>query len=327
MKTRFVILLCALLAVLLLIGLNLFAHPSLLSDSVEQHIFMQLSLPIMITAILVGSALSMSSATLQVVLNNPLADPGIIGISSGASLCAGIVIIGGILPSSALVWGLPIACFIGALVSSALIFRLAQRLKLTHAGVILAGIAISTVCAAVLAWLYILGDAQATRNLTFWLMGSFDHTHYPILGVAGTALILGMTVLIRERSHLNALYLGHHNAQLLGVEPKHLTRKLLIVCALLVGVSVSIAGSIAFVGLLVPHILRRLLGRDNRLIIPLSGMVGAALMLVIVNINHLLSGVILPVSLLTATIGGPIFIYVLYQGQILTRASGSQRHV
>ncbi|MEN8822988.1 MAG: iron chelate uptake ABC transporter family permease subunit, partial [Glaciecola sp.] len=151
MKTRFVILLCALLAVLLLIGLNLFAHPSLLSDSVEQHIFMQLSLPIMITAILVGSALSMSSATLQVVLNNPLADPGIIGISSGASLCAGIVIIGGILPSSALMWGLPIACFIGALVSSALIFRLAQRLKLTHAGVILAGIAISTVCAAVLA--------------------------------------------------------------------------------------------------------------------------------------------------------------------------------
>lgn len=327
MNARPVALLLAVSIVVILVMLNLFSHPALLSNPVEQHIFVQLSLPVLITAILVGSALSMSSATLQVLLNNPLADPGIIGISSGASLSAGIIIIGGVLPSSELVWGLPVACFIGALLSSILIFRLAQRLKLTHAAVILAGIAISTVCAAALAWLYLLGDAQATRNLTFWLMGSFQHTHYPILAVAGSALIFGMTLLVRQRSHLNALYLGEHNAQLMGVEPRRLTRQLLVVCALLVGVSVSIAGSIAFVGLLVPHILRRLLGRDNRLIIPLSGAVGAALMLVIVNINYFLSGVILPVSLLTASIGGPIFIYVLYRGQMLGSHAGGRHGV
>lgn len=298
-----------------LLGINVSLHSQLLSDAVEQHIFINLSLPMLMTALLVGSALAMSSAALQVVLNNPLADPGIIGISSGASLCAGIVIIGGVLPSSSLIWGLPLACFIGALLSSGLIYLLAKRLALTHSAVILAGIAISTVCAAALAWLYIFGDAQATRNLTFWLMGSFQHASYPILAVAGGIILLGIGALSYHRSALNSLYLGDINAQLLGIDPQRLTRVVLVICALLVGVSVSIAGSIAFVGLLVPHILRRIFGSDNRLIIPLSGLVGAALMLVIVNVNQLLNGVDLPISLLTASIGGPIFVWVLFQGQ------------
>ncbi|MDG1122836.1 MAG: iron chelate uptake ABC transporter family permease subunit [Glaciecola sp.] len=298
-----------------LLGLNVGLHSQLLTDVVEQHIFINLSLPMLITAVLVGSALAMSSAALQVVLNNPLADPGIIGISSGASLCAGIVIIGGVLPASELIWGLPLACFAGALLSSGLIYLLAKRLALTHSAVILAGIAISTVCAAALAWLYIFGDAQATRNLTFWLMGSFQHASYPILAIAGGILILGIGALCLQRNALNSLYLGDINAQLLGIEPQRLTRVVLVICALLVGVSVSIAGSIAFVGLLVPHILRRIFGSDNRLIIPLSGLVGAALMLVIVTVNQLLNGVDLPISLLTASIGGPIFVWVLFKGQ------------
>lgn len=298
-----------------LLGINVSLHSQLLTDAVEQHIFINLSLPMLMTALLVGSALAMSSAALQVVLNNPLADPGIIGISSGASLCAGIVIIGGVLPSSSLIWGLPLACFTGALLSSGLIYLLAKRLALTHSAVILAGIAISTVCAAALAWLYIFGDAQATRNLTFWLMGSFQHASYPILAVAGGITLLGIGALSYHRSALNSLYLGDINAQLLGIDPQRLTRVVLVICALLVGVSVSIAGSIAFVGLLVPHILRRIFGSDNRLIIPLSGLVGAALMLVIVTVNQLLNGVDLPISLLTASIGGPIFVWVLFQGQ------------
>jgi iron complex transport system permease protein len=306
------------IAVAVIVGLlavNVGLHSQLLTDAVEQHIFINLSLPMLLTAVLVGSALAMSSAALQVVLNNPLADPGIIGISSGASLCAGIVIIGGVLPASALIWGLPLACFTGALLSSGLIYLLAKRLALTHSAVILAGIAISTVCAAALAWLYIFGDAQATRNLTFWLMGSMQHATYPILAIAGGIIILGISALSYHRSALNSLYLGDINAQLLGVEPQRLTRVVLVICALLVGVSVSIAGSIAFVGLLVPHILRRIFGSDNRLIIPLSGLVGAALMLVIVTVNQLLNGVDLPISLLTASIGGPIFVWVLFQGQ------------
>jgi iron complex transport system permease protein len=298
-----------------LLGINASLHSQLFIDPVEQHIFFNLSLPMLITAVLVGSALAMSSAALQVVLNNPLADPGIIGISSGASLCAGIVIIGGVLPSSSLIWGLPLACFTGALLSSGLIYLLAKRLALTHSAVILAGIAISTVCAAALAWLYIFGDAQASRNLTFWLMGSFQHASYPILAVAGGIILLGIGALNYHRSALNSLYLGDINAQLLGIDPQRLTRVVLVICALLVGVSVSIAGSIAFVGLLVPHILRRIFGSDNRLIIPLSGLVGAALMLVIVTVNQLLNGVDLPISLLTASIGGPIFVWVLFQGQ------------
>ena len=196
-----------------------------------------------------------------------------------------------------------------------MIYLLAKRLALTHSAVILAGIAISTVCAAALAWLYIFGDAQATRNLTFWLMGSFQHASYPILAVAGGIILLGIGALNYHRSALNSLYLGDINAQLLGIDPLRLTRVVLVICALLVGVSVSIAGSIAFVGLLVPHILRRIFGSDNRLIIPLSGLVGAALMLVIVTVNQLLNGVDLPISLLTASIGGPIFVWVLFQGQ------------
>ncbi len=312
------ILLAAVFVVVALL-INVFLHPNLLTASLEQYIFVQLSLPMLITAMLVGAALAMSSASLQIVLHNPLADPGIIGISSGASLLAGVVIIGQFVPSSALIWGLPLACFVGALFSSGLIYWLAKRLHLSHSAVILSGIAISTMCGAILAWLYILGDAQSVRNLTFWLMGSFQHASYPILFVAGLLIVMGIVGLYRKRSALNSLYLGEQNARLLGINPQQLTRHILILCALLVGVSVSIAGSIAFVGLLVPHILRRVWGNDNRLIIPLSGLVGAGLMLLIVNINMLLAGTVLPISLLTASIGGPIFIYVLCTNHSLSR--------
>ncbi|WP_250207526.1 FecCD family ABC transporter permease [Alteromonas oceanisediminis] len=284
--------------------------------SLRQHVFLQLTLPLVINAMLVGFALSASAACLQVLLNNPLADPGIIGISSGASLMAALVLLTGIAGQLAyLNYVLPLACFMGALFSTLLIYRVAQRMPASPVAVILAGIAISTVCGAIIAWLYYFADAQALRNLTFWLMGSLHQADAALLVVAVPLISAALIYILSNLSHLNRLYLGTDAARAAGTNVSTLNKRLLLACAIAVGGAVSLAGSIAFVGLLVPHLLRLLLGYNNRLIVPAAGLCGSLLMLLIALASESWAVTTLPVSMLTATIGGPLFILVLMRGQ------------
>ncbi len=287
--------------------------PSLLSDPVEQQILFRLRIPLVLTALIVGSSLAVSAATLQVLLKNPLADPGIIGISSGASLSAALFLLTGIGTTNiGLTYGLPIACFVGALSSTLVIYVLSAKYnRLSGTGVILAGIAISTLAGAVIAWLYFFSDAQSLRNLTFWLMGSLHQADLSLSVVGFVISTLTLSLTVTKGKQLNWLYFGNRSAQLAGLDVTKFFKTQLLLCAVLVAVAVSLAGSIAFVGLLVPHLLRNLFGHDNRFILPASAIWGGVLMLFVIVVSDWFGGVAVPVSMLTATIGGPLFLYSL----------------
>ena len=145
-----------------------------LANAIDMQIVQQLRMPLVITAAIVGAGLAVSSACLQVLLRNPLADPGIIGITNGASLCAAfMLLLGGELSIGYLQYWLPICCFVGALISTWAVYSIAKKLPGVNSAVILAGIAISTLCSAVIAWLHLFSDAESMRNLTFLVDGEF----------------------------------------------------------------------------------------------------------------------------------------------------------
>ncbi|GFD87792.1 heme ABC transporter permease [Tenacibaculum sp. KUL152] len=286
-------------------------------DTLKQHITLQIQMPLVLTAVLVGAALSTSGATLQVVLRNPLADPGIVGITSGASLVAAILLL--LTPDWAnayMHYVLPVGCFLGALASTFIIYRLARKLLGSVTAVILSGIAISTLSGAIIAWLYMLSDANALRNLTFWLMGSLYQTNWPILALGAPFVVVAVGYQLYVAKHLNKLYAGDIAAKSSGVNVEQLTERALVASAVAVGAAVSMAGSIAFVGLLVPHILRRVVGHNNALLLPLSALAGACMLLLVALCSELTRAITLPVSMITATLGGPLLIWALSKGQV-----------
>lgn len=285
-----------------------------LSAQLRWHILLNLQVPLLVNAILVGATLTTSAATLQVVLRNPLADPGIIGISSGAGLFAACLIL--FFPSQA--WFhylLPLGGFAGAMLSTVLIYRVARQLGGDSMAVLLAGIALSTLTGAVIAWLYLFADAHAMRNLTFWLMGNLYQADPLVLMVAAPVMLFSTGVQMLQAKKLNWLYGGDIAAVAAGTDVRALTLRSLIISALGVGACVAVAGSIAFIGLLVPHFIRLITGFDNRRVLPLSALSGAILLLVVVLITEITRSVTLPVSMMTATVGGPMLLYALYKGQ------------
>lgn len=304
----------------------LYLLPDLISGhrpTLEWHILIELKVPVVLTAIAIGFSISIASAALQMSLNNPLADPGIIGVSSGASLMAAgfLVFLSsfGIVPNTWLInysmFALPILCFAGAMTSGIIIYLLASKLSHAQSSFILAGIAISTAFSAIVGWLYIVAPAQAMQSLTFWLMGSLQYTNYSILSIALPIMLVACVVLLRMAKAHNLLYLGENNAESAGVNAKSLQARSFLCVALLVGASVSIAGSIAFLGLLVPHVIRKLHGFDNQKVFLFSGILGAIVMMICANINEYLFSSAVPLSMLTASLGAPAFIYVVFKSK------------
>lgn len=287
---------------------------------VEWYILLNIKLPILLTAFAVGVAISVASAALQVNLNNPLADPSIIGISSGASLMAAVFLVFvsslGVVPNETLykhsIYLLPILCFLGACVSGFLIYLLAKKIGQSVASFILAGIATSTLFSAIVGWIYLIAPPHALQSLTFWLMGSLQYTNYYSMAFVFPMLVIGLWMLAKNAAALNTLYLGEQAALTAGVKAKSLQTKVFVYVALLVGLSVSIAGSIAFLGLLVPHAVRRLHGFDNKRVFLFSGLLGAIVMTICAICNEYLFTSSVPLSMLTASIGAPMFIYILF---------------
>ncbi|MFW8589318.1 FecCD family ABC transporter permease [Glaciecola sp. 2405UD65-10] len=308
---------------LLLSALYLFPNlilSSELSKSTEIHILFAIKIPIYLTAILVGWAISSASAALQVTLQNPLADPGLLGVSSGASFMAAVCLFIfasiGIAPNAlffeySMYW-MPLVCFAGACLSGLLIFAVAKKIGQSISSFVLAGIAISTLFSALVGWLYLVAPAQAMKSLTFWLMGSLQYTNYTSLTVAGSLIIFALILLYLKSHHLNKLYLGAQAAANAGVNVESLQRQIFLLVALLVGASVSIAGSVAFLGLLVPHVVRRIHGYNNQHVQILSGILGANVMLVCANANEYIFSTQVPLSMITASLGAPLFLYVLF---------------
>ncbi len=283
----------------------------------------QIRLPRTLLGLSVGAVLALCGVAMQGLFRNPLADPGLVGVSSGAALGAALVIVG----SASLGWGLgplwlqpyllSLAAFAGGLGVTAVVYRLGRRDGQTSvAAMLLAGVALSALAGALIGLFTYLADDATLRSLTFWNMGSLNGASYARLW---PLLLVGVGVVIwlpRRATALNALLLGESETRHLGFEVERLKRELVLCTALGVGAAVAAAGLIGFIGLVVPHLLRLLVGPDHRILLPASAMAGAALLLLADLLARLLlAPAELPIGIITALLGAPFFLYLLVKGR------------
>lgn len=288
--------------------------PALLlsGDATSRIILFDLRLPRVALAAIVGAALAVSGTALQATLRNPLASPEIIGVSGGAALAA-VVALAFLPPTLVGTLALPLIAFGGAAASSVIVFRLAHvRGRLDPYSQVLIGVVFNTFAAALILLVHAVVDLPRSHSIVFWLMGGISIEPYPVVALAAVFVVGATLLLLRDCRALNLLALGDESAAALGVEVDALRRRVFAASALLVGAVVSLCGIITFAGLIVPHSLRRLLGSDNRLLLPASFFGGAAfLVLCDTAARWVLAPSELPVGALTALAGGPFFVYLL----------------
>ncbi|SER10280.1 iron complex transport system permease protein [Amphritea atlantica] len=285
-----------------------------LDDSVASQVFWQLRLPRLMLTLLAGALLAITGAAAQSLFRNPLADPGLIGISAGAALSAGAMMV--LLGSSVYLLGglmLPLAAFAGGVLTTLLVARLSVTLQgVSVTNMLLCGIAINAIALAGLGGLKYLAGDQQLRQLSFWLLGSLNHSRWQDLLVLLVAAVPVLWLLPRYGQKLNLLLLGEQQAGLLGLNVVRCKRLMILLIALGVGAVVALTGIIGFVGLVVPHLVRLLTGPDNRRLLPLSALLGAVLLTVADSVSRLLvSPAELPVGIVTALVGGPFFLLLL----------------
>lgn len=287
-----------------------------------QMIIEQIRLPRTLMGLLVGTTLAMTGAVMQGLFRNPLADPSLIGVSSGAALgAAAVIVLGGWvfsdIPDAVQPYATVIGAFAGGVVTTLLVYRLGQTAQGTSvASMLLAGIAIAAISGALIGLLSYLADDRMLRTLTFWNMGSLGAASYPRVIALGLCCALLCWRLPRRAHALNALLLGESEARHLGVEVEWVKRELILLTALGVGACVAVSGLIGFVGLVVPHLVRLMLGVDHRLVLPGSMLLGGALLLLADVVARLvLAPAELPIGILTALLGAPFFLLLLLRSQ------------
>lgn len=279
-------------------------------------IFFDLRLPRVLLAAVVGAALAVSGAALQPTLRNPLASPEIIGVSGGAAIAAVLAL--AFLPVGALsAWLVPLAAFAGAAASSLLVFQLAHiRGRLDPYTQVLVGVTFNTFAAALILLVHAMVDLKRSHSIVFWMMGGVSIEPYPVVTLAGLLVVAATAVLLREARSLDLLALGDESARALGADADAVRRRVFLASSLLVGAVVSLCGIITFVGLVVPHVLRRLLGSDNRLLLPASFFGGAAFLVGCDALARWIAAPAeLPVGAITAMTGAPFFVYLLRRGR------------
>ncbi|WP_406347356.1 FecCD family ABC transporter permease [Streptomyces sp. NBC_00648] len=280
----------------------------------DDLIVWQLRVPRALLAALVGAGLGVVGTAVQALVRNPLADPYLLGISNGASLGAVAAIVLGAGAGGALGLGLSGAAFAGALATFALVWAVARRgggfapLRL-----VLAGVAIGQFLSGFTSYLVLqAGDEQQTHSVLFWLMGSLSGATWTLLAVPAIAVPLALLILQARARGLNALLMGDETAAGLGIDVVRLRRELFLVTSVLTGVLVAVSGAIAFVGLMVPHVCRLLIGGDHRRLLPLSALMGALLLVVVDTVcRTAMDAQELPVGVVTSLIGAPALLYLL----------------
>lgn len=298
--------------VLEILGQRLFGlQPEQAVSSAQDSIVWLIRAPRVVLGALVGAGLALVGTALQAVTRNPLADPHLLGVSSGAALGAVIVVL--YLGEFIGLLSLPLAAFVGALVSMLLVLAIASRGgRLESDRLLLAGVAVSFVMMAASNLLLFLGDHHAASSVIFWMLGGLGLARWELLWLPALCLALALLLLLGLARALNALMAGEHSAVSLGLEPRRV-RLLVFVCAsLLTGVLVSLSGAIGFVGLILPHVARFLVGAEHRRLLPVSALLGA-LFLVWVDVaaRTLLAPQDLPIGIATAAIGGVFFVLLL----------------
>jgi iron complex transport system permease protein len=282
----------------------------------------QIRLPRVLLAATVGSILASSGAAMQGLFRNPLADPSLIGVTAGASLGASIVIVMGNAIGGADTSGfasismVSTGAFFGGLLTVILVYRLATRTGVTSvATMLLAGIAITALAGALGNMLEFYASNEALRRISLWRMGGLEGANFQRLALGLAAGVVVLALLPRFAEALNALLLGESEARYLGVDVQKTQRLLLLLVAVGVGVSVALAGTIAFVGLVVPHLVRLLIGPDHRYLLPASALAGAVLLVLADTFARVVMAPSeLPVGVVTALIGVPFFLSLLRRG-------------
>lgn len=270
----------------------------------------QLRVPRVLMGVLVGAALAISGAALQSLFNNPLADPGIIGVSSGASAGAvGVIVLAG----SSITWLLPLGAFLAGLAVTGLIYGLARPGRNTGTSrMLLVGIAVGSGCQALTGFFTFIADDQQLQTLTFWQMGSLAKITWPQFFATVPIFAIGLIVLFVSSRALDVLTLGEREAQHLGLNVKRTRLIIIVATALLTGAAVAFAGAIGFVGLVVPHIVRIIVGPGHRGLLPISAIVGAILIVTADCASRVVAPPAeVPIGLFTAAVGAPFFLFLV----------------
>lgn len=275
-------------------------------------------LPRVLLGILVGAGLAVSGAVLQGLFRNPLADPGIIGVSAGASLGAVLMIVLGgtvLAPMTALmgIFSIPVAAFLGAFAVTLTLHRLATSGGQTSiATLLLGGIAIAALIGALTGILIFMADDTQLRDLTFWGLGSLAGATWSKVLSAGSIIGIALLATPFLAKGLNALALGEASAHHLGIPVQHLKNTAIVTVAAATGAAVAVSGGIGFVGIVVPHLLRLAIGPDNRYLLPASATLGASLLLFCDMMSRLIvAPAELPIGIVTALVGAPFFLWIL----------------
>jgi len=278
-------------------------------------IIMQIRLPRVLLAALVGAILASSGAAMQGLFRNPLADPSLIGVTAGASLGASIAIVaaGAAVQGFSAITLVSAGAFAGGLLAVIVVYRLASSGNTTSvATMLLAGIAITALAGAIGNLLEFYADSEVLRRISLWRMGGLDGADPQRLMFAAIVCLLVLGALPLFSGRLNALLLGESEARYLGIDVERTKAVLVVIVAIGVGAAVALAGTIAFVGLVVPHIIRMIIGPDHRTLIPASALAGASLLMGADMVARVvLAPTELPVGIVTALIGVPFFISLL----------------
>ena len=284
-----------------------------LDSLTESPIFWRLRLPRIVLSVLTGAALSVCGASYQSVFRNPLTDPYVLGISSGASLGAALAILLGL---EAHLWGVGGMALATALLTILLIFKVASMGNRMHTTtLLLTGVCLTFLITAIVSLLMALHHDKM-ESIIFWTMGSFASSSWLDVVILLPVVMVGLAVVIYHSRDLNLLLTGSETAQSLGVEVEKVRRRLLFFTTLMVAFCVSACGVIGFVGLVVPHCVRLVVGNDNRKVIPYSIFVGAIFLLLCdTAARTLIPPNELPVGSITSLVGAPMFIYLLYKSK------------
>lgn len=289
------------------------SNPSVESIDTAQVILLQVRLPRVLLGFMVGGCLAAVGVGLQALLRNPLADPYVLGISSGAALGAALAILLGIGTTILSISTLPLFAFAGGLLSLVVVYRIAASYgRLPVHTLLLAGIILNAIFTALIMFITSIMDPNRAFGLMSWLMGTLTAPDYPALAVLAIYLVVGGLILFRQARALNLLTLGEESARSLGVDVERAKKVVFFTSALLTGAVVSVSGMIGFVGMLIPHAVRMVIGADHRLLLPASAVVGGTFLMAADTVARtIMAPAEIPVGVVTALVGGPVFVYLL----------------
>jgi len=297
--------------------------------NIYEGVFLQLRLPRVLLCAITGAVLAVSGVLMQGLFRNPIVEPGLVGTSSGAALGASIVFVlaAQFNPGVKAVMGpllVPVVAFLGALLATGVVYALAKNAKrVSVMSLLLVGIAVNAVCLSGTGFMsYIARDPQA-RSITFWNLGTFSGASWMQVFIVGPVAAVVFMLSFRYSKQLNALLLGEEEAAYLGVDANRLKRRILLLNTAMVSVATAFVGVISFVGLIVPHLLRLLMGSDNKKLLP-AAMIAGAILLTLADMcaRLLLAPAELPIGIITSLVGAPVFIVLLRNSYVLQQKGG-----